>query len=224
MAKDFNHPRVIESYDQHIRKLIPGYELIHTQVHAILQHQLPKQAEVLVVGCGTGYELEYLARNFPHWKFCAIDPAPNMLQQAKQRLEQLQLKDNIRFVEGDTQVLSSLGMSFDAALAILVAHFVPVTQKLDFLKDIASCLKPKAICLSYDLMRLQSEDEKQIVKITAQLTGLTPQQADNMLLRLEDDFHLVDLDEMLQLYRQAGFNQVKQYSQMLSYVGIYAQR
>ncbi len=29
MAKDFNHPVVVESYDEHIRKLIPGYELIH---------------------------------------------------------------------------------------------------------------------------------------------------------------------------------------------------
>ncbi|MFI7905129.1 class I SAM-dependent methyltransferase, partial [Acinetobacter baumannii] len=26
MAKDFNSPKVVEGYDVHIRKLIPGYE------------------------------------------------------------------------------------------------------------------------------------------------------------------------------------------------------
>ena len=31
MAKDFNSPKVVEGYDAHIRKLIPGYEVIHLQ-------------------------------------------------------------------------------------------------------------------------------------------------------------------------------------------------
>ncbi len=31
MAKDFNSPKVVEGYDVHIRKLIPGYEVIHQQ-------------------------------------------------------------------------------------------------------------------------------------------------------------------------------------------------
>ncbi len=35
MAKDFNSPKVVEGYDVHIRKLIPGYEVIHQQVDAI---------------------------------------------------------------------------------------------------------------------------------------------------------------------------------------------
>ena len=38
MAKDFNSPQVVEGYDEHIRKLIPGYELTHQQVDAILTH------------------------------------------------------------------------------------------------------------------------------------------------------------------------------------------
>ena len=42
MAKDFNSPKVVEGYDEHIRKLIPGYEVIHQQVDAILQSVLPQ--------------------------------------------------------------------------------------------------------------------------------------------------------------------------------------
>lgn len=222
MAKDFNHPRVVEGYDQHIRKLIPGYELIHLQVHAILKNLLPAQAEILVVGCGTGYELAYLAEHFPEWKFCAIDPAPNMLQQAQQHLAQLQLGHNIRFVLGDTQVLQSMPQQFDAALSILVAHFVPVELKLGFLRDIAHSLTASGICMSYDLMALADPLQGQILKSMAELTGLTEQQADNMLARLHDDFYLVSAQEMQALYLQAGFQDVAPYSQVLNYVGFMA--
>ena len=36
MAKDFQSQTVVDGYDQHIRKLIPGYELVHLQIQAIL--------------------------------------------------------------------------------------------------------------------------------------------------------------------------------------------
>ena len=60
MAKDFNSPQVVEGYDEHIRKLIPGYELTHQQVDAILSHHYGDQenVQILVVGCGTGYEIQ----------------------------------------------------------------------------------------------------------------------------------------------------------------------
>lgn len=50
MAKDFNSQKVVERYDQHIRCLIPGYELMHQQVDAILQASLRCDAHILVVG------------------------------------------------------------------------------------------------------------------------------------------------------------------------------
>ena len=54
MAKDFQSQTVVDGYDQHIRKLIPGYELVHLQIQAILKTHLPEHANVLIVGCGTG--------------------------------------------------------------------------------------------------------------------------------------------------------------------------
>lgn len=224
MAKDFNDPRVVESYDQHIRKLIPGYELIHLQAHAILKNMVAEQAEIVVVGCGTGYELAYLAAQFPQWHFCAIDPAPNMLQQAKAYLEGLQLADRIQFVLRDSTVLRDMPEQFDAALAILVAHFVPQQHKLDFFKDIANSLKPTGICLSYDLMQFQYPEQATVLKTMAQLTGLAEAQAIKMIARLDSDFHLVTLDELLALYQQAGFKNVQQYSQVLNYMGLFARK
>ena len=222
MAKDFNNQQVVEGYDQHIRKLIPGYELIHLQVHAILTAYLNPQAEILVVGCGTGYELQYLAERFPQWRFTAIDPAINMLEKAQQHIQQLGLEQNITFVHGDTSVLAQIDKKFDAALAILVSHFVAYEHKANFFQEIAQSLTPNGLCISYDLMQLGNAKQAQVLKQMVQLTGLAEAQADAMLARLENDFFLMDLLAFKQVLLQSGFNQVEQFSQVLSYTGLIA--
>ena len=87
MAKDFHSAIVVAGYDSHIRKLIPGYELVHQHINAILSSHLPETARILIVGCGTGYELQYLLQQHPQWQFTAIDPSLNMLQQAEKNIQ-----------------------------------------------------------------------------------------------------------------------------------------
>lgn len=58
MAKDFNSSKVVNTYNEHIRKLIPGYELVHQQIQALLKAYIAgNQVHLLIIGCGTGYEL-----------------------------------------------------------------------------------------------------------------------------------------------------------------------
>ncbi len=220
MAKDFNHPQVVAGYDQHIRKLIPGYELIHLQVHALLKSHLEAEAEVVVVGCGTGYELQYLAEQFPQWRFTAIDPALNMLKQAEQHIQSLALQDKITFVHGDTSVLQHMRHQFDAAVTILVSHFVAHEFKHQFFQDIAHSLKSTGICLSYDLTALQYPAQANVLKNLALATGLAEAQANAMLERLEQDFYLIDPQQLKQLYSDVGFEVVEQFTQVLNYVGL----
>ena len=222
MAKDFNNPVVVEGYDAHIRKLIPGYELIHLQVHAVLKSYVSTQAKILVVGCGTGYELQYLAEQFPHWSFTAIDPAANMIDKAKQHIADLGLCSRIQFVQGDTSVLKQVDENFDVALAILVSHFVPVDAKAQFLKDIANHLSSTGLCLSYELMEISNTKQLQALKNLSLATGLTEKQAQLMTDRIEQDFALISVDEMSALYLQAGFKRVENFAQVLNYHGFIA--
>lgn len=222
MAKDFNNPVVVEGYDAHIRKLIPGYELIHLQVHAVLKSYVSTQAKILVVGCGTGYELQYLAEQFPHWNFTAIDPAANMIDKAKQHIADLGLCSRIQFIQGDTSVLKQVDENFDVALAILVSHFVPVDAKAQFLKDIANHLSNTGLCLSYELMEISNTKQLQALKNLSLATGLTEKQAQLMTDRIEQDFALISVDEMSALYLQAGFKRVESFAQVLNYHGFIA--
>lgn len=222
MAKDFNNPQVVEGYDQHIRKLIPGYELIHLQVHALLKSHLLAQANILVVGCGTGYELQYLAEKFPEWTFTAIDPALEMLNKAQRHIEGLGLADRITFMHGDTSVLTAVQQQFDAALSILVSHFVAFEFKQQYFQDIAQALKENALCLSYDLMQIENDQQRLTLKLLAQATGLTEKQSQLMLDRLAQDFALIDVVQMQKIYQNAGFKSVQTFAQVINYYGFMA--
>lgn len=222
MAKDFNHPKVVESYDEHIRKLIPGYELIHLQVNALLKTYAPEHAHVLVVGCGTGHELGYLAAQFPHWTFTAIDPAPNMLEQAKALLAAEHLDKNITFIQTDTSGLKDLKQNFDVALSILVSHFIPETDKTAYFQEIYQALKENGLCLSYDLTQISDQQQLKSLQHLAELTGLTEKQSQAMVERLHDDFFLISNNTMHQLFKNVGFSSVENFAQVLNYFGTFA--
>lgn len=222
MAKDFNHPKVVESYDEHIRKLIPGYELIHLQVNALLKTYAPQHANILVVGCGTGHELRYLAKQFPQWTFTAIDPAPNMLEKAKALLAAENLDQNIRFIQTDTSGLKDLKQKFDVALSILVSHFIPETAKTAYFQEIYHALNEKGFCLSYDLTQIENQQQLKALQHLAELTGLAKKQSQAMVERLEDDFFLISNQALQNLLINVGFRTVENFAQVLNYHGIFA--
>ncbi len=218
MAKNFHSEVVVASYDDHIRKLIPGYELVHQQIEAILSTELPENAHILIVGCGTGYELSYLLQQHPNWTFTAIDPSAAMLEQARKQLASIGAEQRVQFIQCTTQELDQQN-SFDAALAILVIHFIPEPQKSDFFQAIYQGLKAGGIGLTYDLMQPEDENELKVMQKMAQQTGLSVQQSENMLARLQQDFFLISVEDSNELLTKVGFKQRKIYSQIMNYCG-----
>ena len=218
MAKNFHSEVVVASYDDHIRKLIPGYELVHQQIEAILSIELPENAHILIVGCGTGYELSYLLQQHPNWTFTAIDPSAAMLEQTRKQLASIGAEQRVQFIQCTTQELDQQD-TFVAALAILVAHFIPEPQKSDFFQAIYQSLKAGGIALTYDLMQPEGENELKVMQKMAQQTGLSVQQSENMLARLQQDFFLISAEDSNELLTKVGFKQRKIYSQIMNYYG-----
>ncbi|QNX32465.1 SAM-dependent methyltransferase [Acinetobacter seifertii] len=223
MAKDFNSPKVVEGYDVHIRKLIPGYEVIHLQVDAILQSVLKPNAHILIVGCGTGYELEYLLKRHPNWKFTAVDPSLTMLQKAQEQVELLDKSSQVTFIHGDTSALP-LEACFDAALSILVAHFVADDIKPTFFKDIYDRLTEKAVLLTYDLMTCINPMQLQALRYLCLAQGLTEEQCQKMLKRMAQDFFSLTTEGYIKLLEKTGFESIQPYTQILTYQGFIAKK
>jgi len=223
MAKDFNSPKVVDGYDEHIRKLIPGYEVIHQQVDAILQSVLKPNAHILIVGCGTGYELEYLLKRHPNWKFTAVDPSLTMLQKAQEQVELLGKSSQVTFVHGETSALP-LENCFDAALSILVAHFIADDVKPAFFKDIYNRLNENAVLLTYDLMTCINPQQLQALRYLCLAQGLTEEQCQKMLERMAQDFFSLTSEGYIKLLQKTGFESVQSYAQVLTYQGFIAKK
>lgn len=223
MAKDFNSPKVVEGYDVHIRKLIPGYEVIHLQVDAILQSVLKPNAHILIVGCGTGYELEYLLKRHPNWEFTAVDPSLTMLQKAQEQVELLDKSSQVTFIHGDTSALP-MEACFDAVLSILVAHFVADDIKPAFFKDIYDRLTEKAVLLTYDLMTCIDPIQLQALPYLCLDQGLTEEQCQKMLERMARDFFSLTTEGYIKLLEKTGFESIQPYTQILTYQGFIAKK
>lgn len=232
MAKDFNHPRVVHYYDEHIRLLIPGYDLVHLQIQAILKTNLNnasnhgpdnlsnQQRKILIAGCGTGFELEYLIQHFPQASFVAFDPAEAMINQAKQRFNAPEDVARIEFLVGDSSVLHGHEQQFDVALGILVSHFLSQTEKKKYFKEIQHSLKNDGFLLSYDLMQFQDQAQIQQLQYLTQSLGLSEKKSQIMVERLNDDFQLISIQDLQQLLRNSGFNRIECFSQILSFYGV----
>jgi len=221
MAKDFNSQYVVDGYDEHIRKLIPGYEVVHQQIRALLKTYVDEYAHVLIVGCGTGYELGHLVQLFPDWTFTATELSENMLDKARHHIHALNASHRVEFVLGDVDQLKT-GQSFDAALSILVTHFVDFTDKPKFFKAISSRLKSQGLFLTFDLTKIKSTQELQALRSICEANGLTPSQTAAMVDRLDDDFFPLSKQETFEQLKGCGFDAVERFTQILSYQGFMA--
>jgi len=90
----FENERAI-SYNQFVETWIPNYHYFLDHLPKLLSRTNPK--DLLVVGCGTGNEIERFVKAPEEWNVTGIDPSFDMVKQAK---EKFQNNKKVRLIEG----------------------------------------------------------------------------------------------------------------------------
>jgi len=205
--KVINHfTEAAKVYDEKNRQLAPIADNMHFLIRLILKDS-PVHARVLCVGVGTGAELFSLAKQFPEWTFVGVDPSVGMLDVCREKLKSTGILDRCELIQGYVNDAPS-GENFDAALSILVGHFVKREERLSFYQAMSSRLRTNGILInteiSYDLnsqefpMMLNNWKEVQL------LMGATPESIANLSQVLRDMLTVLSPKETESLLIQSG--------------------
>ncbi len=141
------HARI---YDQQNARLQPLIGAVHFGARTLLS-ELPEDADILVVGVGTGAELLYLAEHQPGWRFTGIDPAPAMIEVCTRRVAQAGIAQRCTLHVGTVDELRREAR-FDAATCILVSHFLREREaRVGLFAEIASRVKAGGLLVNAEL-------------------------------------------------------------------------
>jgi tRNA (cmo5U34)-methyltransferase len=202
-------------YNQFVETWIPNYHYFLDRLPKLLSET--NQKDLLVVGCGTGNEIERFIQTSEHWKITGIDPSPEMLKQASEKLRN---NDTVTLIEGLLADLES-EKKYGAATLLLVLHFLDDNgNKLNLLKDIAERLVSGAAFVMLDITG-DKHQIRQNLKILRLLLpdGLDEEQIRNRLNRIENELFSVPEQRLSELCTEAGFEPPLRFFQSSVYMG-----
>lgn len=206
-ATDFFAGNAATGYDARNARLAPISDALHFLTGLVLE-DLPEDARLLSVGTGTGAEVLALARAHPGWRFTCVDPSADMLAVCADRLAQAGLSDRCTLVHGDVHALPD-GAPHDAALAMLVAHFIAEGDRPDFYAAIRAHLSPGAPFvsaeISHDLDAPSFAPTLGTWKQVQTLMGATPESLDRLPILLRETLAVLSPARTDALLAEAGF-------------------
>lgn len=195
-----------QQYDERNSKLSRISEGLHFLTSLLLQ-DLDARSRILCVGVGTGAEILSLARTFPEWTFMALDPSLDMLNVCRERIKTAGLENRCDFFHGYIQDLP-FENEYDAALSILVAHFIKYEDRLSFFQHMTKHLHSGGRVINAEIsFDLESEEFPSMLKGWEQvqsLMGATPESLATLPMQLRDVLTVLPPEETENLLKQSG--------------------
>lgn len=114
---------------------------LYQAVGAQIAPDLSPEIHILVLGCGTGLELEVLFSKTPNAQVTGIDLAPGMLVELRRKFKARE--DQIGLIEASYVGLPLGKICYDYILAVLTLHHLPPKTKLELYLNVRQALKPE---------------------------------------------------------------------------------
>jgi len=112
-------------YDSHITATIPYYDTFNIEIINLVRAASIEPVLWLDTGCGTGNLVSQAAKVFPHTGFILSDPSAEMLQEAKQKMQNNAVANYQVLAPCGTQEVSLTGVeSPDVISAVLCHHYL----------------------------------------------------------------------------------------------------
>ncbi|WP_299156247.1 class I SAM-dependent methyltransferase [uncultured Tenacibaculum sp.] len=202
-------------YNEFVGAWIPNYSYFLSKLPDLLSET--KNKDLLVAGCGTGNEIVCFVKNSKQWSITGVDPSPEMIIQAKEKLKNYNNVNLIKGVVSDVEKTHKFG----AATLLLVLHFMKDDgTKLSLLKSIAERLESNAPFVLLDITgtKKQLKDNLQVLKQLLP-NNLTEEDINNRFYRIENELNAVSEERLSELLIEAGFEAPVRFFQTSIYMG-----
>jgi tRNA (cmo5U34)-methyltransferase len=211
------------AYDVKIRRIVPGYEVMHDLSLHLLLNRLPPQATILVAGAGTGQEVLAYAHANPTWQITGVDSAEKMLAVARERVTEHELSNRIHLKLGKVKDLPR-DQYFEAATSILVMQFIPDDgAKIEYLSEIFSRLKAGGKFIVIDLVgdKTSQEFDMFLSSWEARQLHLGEDKAEvkKDFEHIKRDLQFIAESRMDDLLREVGFREIHKFFQSYLFCG-----
>jgi tRNA (cmo5U34)-methyltransferase len=215
-----------EMYDEKNSKLAAIADNMHFLIRLILQ-DLPMRARILCVGVGTGAEILSLSKAYPEWTFLGLDPSAEMLEVCKSRLQAAGILNRCELVHGYIQDLP-VGENFDAALSVLVGHFIKREERLSFYQNMSNRVRNGGYVVNTEIsFDLDSKEFPSMLKSWEKvqaLMGATPESIASLPMQLRGMLTVLPPAEVTDLIQQGGIKLPVRFFQALMISGWYGKK
>jgi tRNA (cmo5U34)-methyltransferase len=210
---DNSTPHSAQVYDIQVRKTIPYYDEFHTQTIKIVKAIGINPKTWLDTGCGTGSLAQKATTEFPATHFVLVDPSPQMLEAAKEKLAN-QGPTEIEFLQPcSTEKLEKHNEEFDVITAIQSHHYLIPSDRIKATRVCFELLSSKGVYVTFENIRPLTAEGIRIGKENwgqFQLSnGRSRETVDEHLSRFDIEYHPITIKEHLSLLRRTGFSTVE---------------
>lgn len=190
-----------ESYDQHMRDNIQGFE----EYYRFLSKPLEGQREairILDLGCGTGLEFKYLLNAAPQASIIGMDLSAGMMKEGAKANQEY--TDRITWRQG-SYVTDELGHSeYEVVLSSMTMHHFFVVDKRKIYQKIFDAVKPGGMYIEGDYM-VSPETEVEALAYYFEHAG-DLNDAEKGKFHLDIPF---SVDKQIMLLKSVGFESVR---------------
>ena len=195
--------KVAQVYDRKHEIFEPTREKsMMTLTHLLLRDvEIPENPVALDIGCGTGHStFELYSKCKKRGDFHGIDISSSSIDMAIENADKRGCK-NIQFRLGDAEDLRFQDSTFDIVIGNMCFQFMP--SKKRGLSEIYRVLKPSGVVALLYPGRLQYHEAREIL---LEIAERYPENPELISAVKENDNLLIDLEESINLFREAGFN------------------
>jgi tRNA (cmo5U34)-methyltransferase len=221
---DNTTPHKAEDYDIGVRKTIPYYETIHREAIDLIKTVKPEAKTWLDTGCGTGFTVEQAYPLFLQTHFFICDPAPQMLAEARKRLQHIP-KDRLTILEptGSQELEKIIDKKVDVITAIQAHLYLQCDERKKATENCFRLLNKSGIYVTTENIHPLSAKGVEI--------GLTRwtnfqlqagQDVEEHARRFNKKYFPITIEEHLRLLRDTGFATVEVFWYAQMQAGFYA--